>query len=119
MWNFRHRTRGRNLDMEEPERRHLAGRKTFITVEIVGVLHGGSNGSMVLGYSSRLRAATFFWRFGSRSRERIFERRSICKRSLFICNHVTLRCGCKERCNDEDSKQFIYVSLDSFWDRFL
>lgn len=60
MWKFRHRTRGRNLDMEEPERRHLAGRKTFITVEIVGDLHGGSNGSMVLNYSSRVRAATFF-----------------------------------------------------------
>jgi hypothetical protein len=57
--------------MEEPERRHLAGRKTFITVEIVGVLHGGSNGLMVLNYSSRVRAATFFWRFGSRSRERV------------------------------------------------
>jgi hypothetical protein len=60
MWKFRHRTRGRNLDMDEPERKHLAGRKTFITVEIVGVLHGGSNGSMVLKYSTRVRAATFF-----------------------------------------------------------
>ena len=60
MWKFLRRTRGRNLDMEEPERRHLAGRKTFITVEIVGVLHGGSNGLMVLNYSSRVRAATFF-----------------------------------------------------------
>jgi hypothetical protein len=46
--------------MEEPEKRHLVGRKTFITVEIVGALHGGSNGSMVLNYGTRVRAATFF-----------------------------------------------------------
>jgi hypothetical protein len=46
--------------MEQPERRHLAGRKTFITVELVGALRGGSNGSKVLNYSSRVRAATFF-----------------------------------------------------------
>jgi hypothetical protein len=92
MWKFLHRTRGRNLDMEEPETRRLAGRKTFITVNIVGVLHGGSNGLMVLNYSSRVRAATFFWRFGSRSRERIFQRRSFCKFSLFICNNFTVLC---------------------------
>ena len=49
MWKFRHRTRGRKERIEEPEKRHLAGRKTLITVEVFAVLQEASNGSMLLG----------------------------------------------------------------------
>ena len=53
MWKFRHRTRGREQRIEEPEKRHLTGRKTLITVVVFAVLQEASNGSMLLGVFSR------------------------------------------------------------------